>query len=50
MIWLHSNTQEVKNPKNMITNKKHRNNSITTHNHNHPCINAKLYRITIYPT
>ena len=48
MAWLHSNIQEVKNPKNMTANKKHPNNSITICNHNQPCINAKFYCIIIY--
>ena len=50
MTWLHSNTQEVKNPKNMIANKRHNNNSITICNHDRLCIIFILYHITTYAT
>ena len=42
MTWLHSNIQEVKNPKNMTANKKHPNNSITICKHDHPCSYTSL--------
>ena len=39
-----------KESKNMTANKKHYNNNITVHNHDHSCINVILYCITICVT